>query len=97
MVLFSYLFFPQTVLVSSFRQKLSSAFSIAQCVSLTTITFIILNLNLFHVDKLIFGMEKSTHNKITLLSKRMNSYFFYTLMLKLKCIRKCKYCGILFI
>lgn len=33
-------FFPQTVLFSSFRQKLSSAFSLAQCISLTiTLSF----------------------------------------------------------
>ena len=41
---FHIFFFPQTVVFSSFRQKLSSAFSIAQFVSLTTITIIILNL-----------------------------------------------------
>lgn len=57
-------FFPQTVLFSSFRQKLSSVFSIDQCVSLTITSSELLNLNVFHVEKLILGVKKAAHNKV---------------------------------
>lgn len=59
--------------------------------------FIILNLNLVHMEKLILGVKKAAHNKVVLLPMRMTSHFFHTSMLKLKCIREQKSYGVLFI
>ena len=61
---FPYIPFFQTILLSSFRQKLLSFFYCP--VHLLNSNFIILNFNLFHMEKLILGVKRSAaHNKVT--------------------------------
>lgn len=93
---FSHIFFFFPPDYSVFQTK--TLFSFFYCpMYLLNNNLIFLNLNLFLMENLILAVKKAAHNKITLLSMKMYSYFFCTLMLKLKCIRGQKLCDILFI
>lgn len=89
--------FPPDCSVFQFQTKTLFSFFYCLSVYLLNNNFIILNLNLFHMEKLILGVKKAAHNKVGLLSMTVSSHFFHTLMLKLKCIRKQKCYDVLFI
>ena len=78
MIVFYLFCFPDC---SVFQFQTKTLFSFFYCpVYLLNNNFIILNLNLFQVEKLVLGVKKAAHNKAALLSTRTNSHFFSLLL-----------------